>query len=48
MASALQEYIDSARAVAAGAAKNVEDAEALMEALKGVIERKKASHFRGA
>lgn len=42
LASALAEYLESAREVASGAAKNVEDAERLMQALSELVERKNA------
>lgn len=38
---ALGEYLESARDVATGAAKNVEEAERLMEALEAIKERKR-------
>jgi N-glycosylase/DNA lyase len=41
LARALAEYLESAREVAIGAAKNVEDAERLMHALDELMERKK-------
>lgn len=41
LSSALAEYLESAREVAAGAAKNVEDAERLMQALNELMEHKK-------
>lgn len=43
LAKSLAEYLKSANEVAAGAAKNVEDAKRLMIALEAIIERKKAS-----
>lgn len=41
LTEALSTYLDSAREVAAGAAKNVEDAEKLLQALHALAERKK-------
>lgn len=41
LSGALAEYLESAREVAAGAAKNVEDAERLMQALNELMEHKK-------
>jgi hypothetical protein len=41
LTEALTTYLDSAREVAAGAAKNVEDAEKLLKALRALAERKK-------
>lgn len=40
LAAALAEYLESAREVAVGAAKNVEDAERLLAALNELMERK--------
>lgn len=42
LAQALVVYLESAREVAAGAAKNVEDAERLMRALNELLEHKNA------
>lgn len=41
LAEALLEYLESAREVAVGAAKNVEDAERMMKVLNELIERRK-------
>lgn len=41
LSTALAEYLESARDVAAGAAKNVEDAERLLESLEAIKERKR-------
>lgn len=43
LTGALAEYLESAKLVAARAAKNVEDAERLMEALTAMVERKRQS-----
>lgn len=43
LSRALEEYLESARGVAAGAAKNVDDAERIMAALQVIIERKRAA-----
>lgn len=41
LSTALADYLESARGVAAGAAKNVEDAEQLLRALEDIKERKR-------
>lgn len=46
LSEALRVYLDSAREVAIGAAKNVEDAERLLHSLEAIKERKRADLSR--